>query len=246
MNTQNTPAIVAKSFARMKVRALVIGDNIWMHCTDVVMDCRAPKAKEFGVWVATEFVPFIRKTGQYSVRQDSPSTEAEVTTLLLDAVDNAAVQMTMLAETTRNVLAEKAELATQLGYNGYYTQAQIRECNRWMGSSKVHIALNVLSAKMGFAVRLTQNYGTAVQHNMYAVEVWKEYADSVNQTLTLPQLAKEYVEQPALALAPAPVLAQKPKPVQYASTSLTAKMSPETRALLRSKLPVSPIRSTVH
>ena len=35
MNIENTPAIIAKDFFNSKVRTLVIGDNIWMHCIDV-------------------------------------------------------------------------------------------------------------------------------------------------------------------------------------------------------------------
>ena len=274
MNIENTPAIIAKAFFNTTVRTLVIGDNIWMHCIDVMsalgyldvkcavsywmptrkkigtvlqenlcptgqgaekswggcvpppdfsteighnnwkttnfideeglydclMDCHAPKAKEFRRWVVADVLPSIRKTGQYSINQIEPEpsviepqkTTVDIAATLLDEVDRTMRLVPKLAGELRNALSREAELATQLGYNGYYTQAQIRQCNRWMGTSKVHAVLNALSAQLGHEVRQTRNYGTTVFHNMYAVEVWRAYAARINKTLVLPPEAQQY------------------------------------------------------
>ena len=181
-----------------------IGHNNWKATNfideeslyDMLMDCHAPKAKQFRKWVVSDVLPSIRKTGQYSTQQEQqeqqepyvelPESKEAITALLLDEVDKSALLLSKVANELRQSIARENELATQLGYNGYYTQAQIRECNSWMGNSKVHVALNVLSARAGYKVRHTQNYGTSVQYNMYAVEVWEAYAASLRETLVLP------------------------------------------------------------
>lgn len=215
-----------------------IGHNNWKATSfideeslyDMLMDCHAPEAKQFRKWVVSDVLPSIRKTGQYSTQQEPyvelPESKEAITALLLDEVDKSALLLSKVANELRQSIARENELATQLGYNGYYTQAQIRECNSWMGNSKVHVALNVLSARAGYKVRHTQNYGTSVQYNMYAVEVWEAYAASLRETLVLPPDAERYVSGRALNTLDT----SKPKPA-------LAVHSPTIKSNLRSKLP---------
>ena len=218
-----------------------IGHNNWKATNfideeslyDMLMDCHAPKAKQFRKWVVSDVLPSIRKTGQYSTQQEQqepyvelPDSKEAITALLLDEVDKSALLLSKVANELRQSIARENELATQLGYNWYYTQAQIRECNSWMGNSKVHVALNALSAHAGYKVRHTQNYGTSVQNNMYAVEVWEAYAASLRETLVLPPDAERYVSGRALNKLDT----SKHKPALAAH-------SPTIKSNLRSKLP---------
>ena len=98
----------------------------------------------------------------------------------------------------------------------------------------MHVALNALCASIGYKVRHTQNYGTTVQYNMYAVEVWEAYAASLHKTLVLPSEAERYTSWQALNKLDA----SKSKPALVAHSSTV-------KSNLLSKLP-SKLGRVVH
>ena len=142
-----------------------------------LMRCRAPKADVFVEWVSGTVLPSIRKTGAYAVAEPK--------------------QMSTLQRLELGVACykEMLSLAEAAGLNGYYTQAQFRRANVWYGGRKVHKTLNEISARLGHEVKIRANITSYDEYNpvnMYHIDVFREFADTLNMPVTEPRAAREW------------------------------------------------------
>lgn len=145
-----------------------------------LMRCRAPKADAFVEWVSGTVLPSIRRTGSYSTVEQKPMTVMDQ--LLLGVAH----------------YKEMLSLAAASGLNDWYTQAQIRRSNLWYGSRKAHVALNAISAKLGYDVKIRANLTSTDEcnpTNMYHVSVFEEYARQHNKPFTVPRVARDWKDE---------------------------------------------------
>ena len=144
-----------------------------------LMRSRAPKADAFVEWVTGTVLPSIRKTGAYSV---------------------AAPKVMSMQEYFEKSVAhyrEMLSLAEAAGLNDWYTQAQFRRANPWYGNRKVHKTLNDISARLGHEVRVRANLTSSDEYspaNMYHIDVFKEFAASMDMPAVVPRVAREWQE----------------------------------------------------
>lgn len=142
-----------------------------------LMRSRAPKADAFVEWVTGTVLPSIRKTGAYTL------AEPKALTVLQQLELGVAYYKEMVS------LAEAA------GLKDWYTQAQVRRANLWYGSRKATISLKVISAELGYPIKVRANLTAGDTYNptnMYHVEVFQEYAKQQGKPFTAPKVAREW------------------------------------------------------
>jgi len=159
---------------------------------DFLMDCSAPKGKQFRKWLTKEVLPSIRKTGSYSVNATAvPEIRDMKTALHLALHYQAALE----------------SLEEQAGLRNWYTESQMRQANLWYGASKNHIALRAISGDLGYEVRTRPVMTSADMHNptnMYHVDAWYAFASSKGRPLQLPNMATAHqreIQQTAYKIA---------------------------------------------
>ena len=164
--------------------SVLFGANNYMQVTlvdegmiyDFLMDCKAPKGKQFRKWLTKEVLPSIRKTGSYSTANAVPEIRDMKTALHLALHYQAALE----------------SLEEQAGLRNWYTESQMRQSNLWYGGSKNHVALRAISKMLGHEVRTRPAITSGDIHNptnMYHVDAWYAFASSKGRPLQLPNMA---------------------------------------------------------
>lgn len=158
---------------------------------DFLMDCSAPKGKQFRKWLTKDVLPSIRKTGSYSTANAVPEIRDMKTALHLALHYQSALE----------------SLEEQAGLRNWYTESQMRQSNLWYGRSKNHIELRAISKMLGHEVRTRPTITSADIHNptnMYHVDTWYAFASSKGRPLQLPDMATAHqleIQQTAYKIA---------------------------------------------
>lgn len=66
--------VIPDSLGRQQEATFVNEDGLY----DVILDSRKPQAKAFRKWITSEVLPLIRKTGSYSVQNQTPTLQDKV------------------------------------------------------------------------------------------------------------------------------------------------------------------------